>query len=122
MGEYAKKDARPQIGESAQGALFVPVGLVFSKGVTRGVGRPNDRRYTRHLQDLWLETPGVHPGRVATHHVPLSDTGKGYRLADGSQAGVSILRDTSASVWLLPTQEFGSKVSYTRQRVREIAQ
>ncbi len=86
MGVYVKKDARPTGGEGADGSLRVPWGLLFSKGVSIGMGRTNDRRYTRHLRDLVL-AGRARPSAVVTHHVPLSEAPKAYRLfaerADG---------------------------------------
>lgn len=86
MGVYVKKDASPTGGEGSDGSLRVPWGLLFSKGVSIGFGRTNDRQYNRHLRDLML-AQDVHPGRVVTHHVPLSEAPNAYQLfaerADG---------------------------------------
>lgn len=78
MGVYPQKDARPTGGEGADGSLRVPWGLMFAKGVTIGMGRTNDRRYTRHMRDLVLSSR-INPGRVVTHHLPLTEAPEGYR-------------------------------------------
>ncbi|HEY0719519.1 MAG TPA: hypothetical protein VGD68_18030, partial [Streptosporangiaceae bacterium] len=68
------------------GQLTVPWATFFSKGVTVGFGRTNDRRYTVHLRDLVLRGR-ARPGSVVTHHGPLEDAPGLYdafdRRADG---------------------------------------
>ena len=87
MGVYVNKDAKPTGGEGADGRLRVPWGLMFEKGVHVGLGRTNDRQYTRHLRDLVI-TGVAHPGTVVTHHLPLSEAPEGYRLFNDRAPGV----------------------------------
>ncbi len=79
IGVYVKKDPRPTAGEGADGSLRVPWGQLFSKDVTIGMGRTNDRQYTRRMRDLVM-SGRVHPGRIVTHHIPLEAAPDGYRL------------------------------------------
>ncbi len=79
MGVYVKQDAKPAGNEGTDGSVRVPWGLLFEKGVRIGMGRTNDRQYTRHLRDLII-AGAVRPGTVVTHHMPLSDAPDGYRL------------------------------------------
>lgn len=79
MGVYVKHDAKPSGSEGTDGSIRVPWGLLFDKGVSIGMGRTNDRQYTRHLRDLVMAGV-VRPGTVVTHHMPLSDAPEGYRL------------------------------------------
>jgi glutathione-independent formaldehyde dehydrogenase len=85
-GVYAEKDLHPAPEGHADGRLTVPWATFFSKGVTVGFGRTNDRRYTAHLRDLVLRHR-ARPGFVVTHHGPLAEAPAFYgafdRRADG---------------------------------------
>jgi glutathione-independent formaldehyde dehydrogenase len=85
-GVYAEKDLHPAPEGSPDGRLTVPWATFFSKGVTVGLGRTNDRRYTARLRDLIL-SGRAHPGFVVTHHGSLAGAPGFYdafdRRADG---------------------------------------
>jgi glutathione-independent formaldehyde dehydrogenase len=86
-GVYAEKDLHPAPEGTADGHLTVPWATFFSKGVTVGFGRTNDRRYTAHLRDLVLRGR-AQPGFVVTHHGPLEDAPGFYRAFDQRAEGI----------------------------------
>jgi glutathione-independent formaldehyde dehydrogenase len=85
-GVYAEKDLHPAPGGHPDGQLTVPWATFFSKGVTVGFGRTNDRRYTARLRDLVL-SGRARPGFVVSHHGSLAAAPPFYdafdRRADG---------------------------------------
>jgi len=85
-GVYAEKDLHPAPDGSPDGQLTVPWATFFSKGVSVGFGRTNDRRYTARLRDLVL-SGRAQPGFVVSHHGPLAAAPGFYdafdRRADG---------------------------------------
>ncbi len=76
---FTSSTSKPSGSEGTDGSLRVPWGLLFEKGVSIGMGRTNDRQYTRHWRDLVM-VGVVRPGTVVTHHMPLSDAPEGYGL------------------------------------------
>ncbi|GAA1623796.1 alcohol dehydrogenase catalytic domain-containing protein [Georgenia ruanii] len=92
-GVYADRDMHPAPDGSTSGALTVPWATLFAKGVSVGFGRTHDRRYTTRLRDLVL-TGRAHPGRIVTHHGPLSEAPELFAAFDRREHGVvkAILR------------------------------
>ncbi|MES9604625.1 alcohol dehydrogenase catalytic domain-containing protein [Actinomadura sp. NPDC000929] len=87
IGLYAGKDLHPAPEGSADGALRLPWGTLWGKGVTIGTGRTHDRRYTVPLRDL--VTSGIaRPGFVVTHHVDLEQAPALYAAFDRREDGV----------------------------------
>jgi glutathione-independent formaldehyde dehydrogenase len=86
-GVYAEKDLHPAPEGTADGHLTVPWATFFSKGVTVGFGRTNDRRYTVHLRDLILRHR-ARPGFVVTHHGPLAEAPAFYSAFDQRADGI----------------------------------
>jgi glutathione-independent formaldehyde dehydrogenase len=64
----------------------VPWATFFSKGVTVGLGRTNDRQYTARLRDL-VVSGRARPGFVVSNHGSLAEAPGFYdafdRRADG---------------------------------------
>lgn len=85
-GVYAEKDLHPAPEGHADGRLTVPWATLFSKGVSVGLGRTHDRRYTVLLRDL-VVSGRARPGVVVTHHGTLEDAPRFFdefdRRADG---------------------------------------
>jgi len=85
-GVYAEKDLHPAPGGYPDGRLTVPWATFFSKGVTVGLGRTNDRQYTARLRDL-VVSGRARPGFVVSNHGSLAEAPGFYdafdRRADG---------------------------------------
>lgn len=86
-GVYADKDRHPAPEGSADGALTVPWATLFSKGVSVGFGRTNDRRYTTLLRDL-IVSGRARPGRIVTHHGSLAEAPSLFDSFDRREQGV----------------------------------
>lgn len=65
----------------------MPWATLFAKGVTVGFGRTHDRRYTTRLRDS-VVAGRAHPGRIVTHHGPLTDAPALYEAFDRREHGV----------------------------------
>jgi glutathione-independent formaldehyde dehydrogenase len=87
VGVYAEKDLHPAPEGHADGRLTVPWATFFGKGITVGLGRTHDRRYTVLLRDLVL-SGRAHPGVVVTHHAGLDDAPGLYEAFDRRADGV----------------------------------
>ena len=86
-GVYAEKDLHPAPQGSSDGALTVPWATFFSKGVSVGFGRTNDRRYTTLLRDL-VVSGRARPGVIVTHHGRLDDAPRLFRAFDQRTDGI----------------------------------
>jgi glutathione-independent formaldehyde dehydrogenase len=87
IGVYPEKDLHPAPEGHADGRLTVPWGTFFGKGISVGLGRTHDRRYTVLLRDLVL-SGRARPGAVVTHHGGLDDAPGFYRAFDRRADGV----------------------------------
>ncbi|MDT7763845.1 MAG: glutathione-independent formaldehyde dehydrogenase [Mycobacterium sp.] len=72
VGVYPVSDPRAPEDAGIDGALGVPWGRFFGKGVSIGFGRTNDRQYTALLRDL-VTAGRAHPGAIVSHHGTLED-------------------------------------------------
>jgi len=86
-GVYADKDLHPAPEGNPDGALTVPWATLFSKGVSVGLGRTHDRRYTTLLRDL-VVSGRARPGRIITHHGTLARAPALFDSFDRRQHGV----------------------------------
>lgn len=86
-GVYAEKDLHPAPHGAADGTLTVPWATFFSKGVSVGLGRTQDRRYTTLLRDL-VVSGRARPGQIITHHGGLEDAPRLFRDFDARADGV----------------------------------
>jgi glutathione-independent formaldehyde dehydrogenase len=69
-----------------QGALPVPWGTLFKKGITIGMGRDQDERYNGRLRDL-IVTGHARPSTIVSHRIELSRAPEAYRLFDERRDG-----------------------------------
>lgn len=86
-GVYVDKDLHPAPDGNADGALTVPWGVCFSKGIRIGFGRTHDRRYTTMLRDL-VVAKRARPGAIVTHHGNLDDAPALFNEFDRRAGGV----------------------------------
>jgi glutathione-independent formaldehyde dehydrogenase len=86
-GVYADKDLHPAPEGHPDGRLTVPWATFFSKGVSVGLGRTHDRRYTVRLRDLII-AGHAHPGRIVSHHGTLDDAPRLFDAFDRRADGV----------------------------------
>jgi glutathione-independent formaldehyde dehydrogenase len=87
IGVFVDEDPGHPAGELEQrGALAVPWGSLFKKGVTIGMGRDHDERYNGRLRDL-IVTGHARPSTIISHHVGLDETPDAYRHFDARRDG-----------------------------------
>lgn len=87
VGVYTERDLHPAPEGRADGRLTVPWATLFSKGVSVGLGRTHDRRYTVLLRDL-IVNGRARPSMVVTHHGTLDDAPRLYAEFDRRGGGV----------------------------------
>ena len=87
-GVFTATDAAPAPeGGHADGSLQVPWAVLFNKGVTVGLGRTHDRRYTTHLRDLII-SGRARPSQIITHHESLENAPSIYDRFDRRVDGI----------------------------------
>jgi threonine dehydrogenase-like Zn-dependent dehydrogenase len=59
-------------------------GDAFDKGLTFRMGQTHVQRYLPHLLEL-VRSGALHPERIITHHLPLSEAARGYEIFDGKE-------------------------------------
>jgi glutathione-independent formaldehyde dehydrogenase len=72
VGVYPPSDPRAPEGAGTDGSLSALWGRLFSKSVSIGFGRTNDRQYTALLRDL-VTAGRARPGAIVSHHGTLED-------------------------------------------------
>jgi glutathione-independent formaldehyde dehydrogenase len=88
VGVFTATDAGPAPdGGHADGSLQVPWATLFNKGITVGLGRTHDRRYTTHLRDLIISGRG-RPSQIITHHEALENAPSIYDRFDRRVDGI----------------------------------
>lgn len=87
VGVYAEKDLHPAPEGRSDGRLTVPWATLFSKGISVGLGRTHDRRYTVLLRDL-VVSGRARPSVVVTHHGTLDDAPRFFAEFDRREHGV----------------------------------
>ncbi len=86
MGLVGRSGAVSAIGVNQNQQFNFPMGAAFFKGLTFRIG-------TCSVQDTWpalvplIRQGRLHPERVVTHTMPLSDGTEAYRLFDGRKDG-----------------------------------
>jgi glutathione-independent formaldehyde dehydrogenase len=86
IGVFVDQDPGASGELERKGALAVPWGSLFKKGVTIGMGRDHDERYNGRLRDL-IVTGRAKPSTIISHHEPLDRAPDAYRHFDARRDG-----------------------------------
>jgi glutathione-independent formaldehyde dehydrogenase len=86
IGVFVDQDPQAPGELERQGALAVPWGSLFKKGVTIGMGRDHDERYNGRLRDL-IVTGQAKPSTIVSHHAALDDAPGAYKQFDARRDG-----------------------------------
>jgi glutathione-independent formaldehyde dehydrogenase len=86
IGVFVERDPQASGELERRGALPVPWGTLFKKGVTIGMGRDHDERYNGRLRDL-IVTGHARPSAVVSHRMPLAAAPDAYRHFDARRDG-----------------------------------
>lgn len=95
VGVFLPNDAKPVGAIEKRGDLTVPWQTLFKKSITVGMGRDNDERYNTQLRDMII-AGRARPGRIVTHHLPLSQAAEAYKKFDQRVEGyIKVVLDPS---------------------------
>ncbi len=86
IGVFVDQDAGGVDELGKRGALAVPWGSLFKKGVTIGMGRDHDERYNGRLRDM-IVTGHARPSTIVSHHIGLEEAPDAYRHFDARRDG-----------------------------------
>jgi glutathione-independent formaldehyde dehydrogenase len=86
IGVFVDQDPNGRGELEQRGALAVPWGSLFKKGVTIGMGRDHDERYNGRLRDL-IVTGQARPSTIISHHIGLDAAPDAYRHFDARSDG-----------------------------------
>jgi glutathione-independent formaldehyde dehydrogenase len=86
IGVFVDQDPGAEGELEQRGALAVPWGSLFKKGVTIGMGRDHDERYNGRLRDL-IVTGQARPSTIVSHHIGIDEAPDAYRHFDARQDG-----------------------------------
>jgi len=86
IGVFVDHDPGAEGALEQHGALAVPWGTLFKKGVTIGMGRDHDERYNGRLRDL-IVTGQAKPSTIISHHLGLGEAPAAYRHFDARRDG-----------------------------------
>jgi glutathione-independent formaldehyde dehydrogenase len=86
IGVFVDQDPNARGDLEQRGALAVPWGSLFKKGVTIGMGRDHDERYNGRLRDL-IVTGQARPSTIISHHIGLDEAPDAYRHFDARSDG-----------------------------------
>ena len=96
-GVFLPHDARPNGKLEARGDVAVPLGELFRKDITIGMGRDHDERYNVHLRDL-IVAGRLKPSVVVSHRLPLAEAPDAFRRFDRREDGyIKVVLDPAAS-------------------------
>ena len=87
IGVYTKADPGAPDGARKMGKLLLPLGDLWEKGVTIGMGQCPVKKYDRQLRDLVIAGK-ADPGTIVSHHVTLDEVPEMYAKFDQRDSGV----------------------------------
>jgi len=87
IGVSPAKDPGAADGAKKKGTYLLPLGELWHKGVTIGMGQCPVKNYSPALRDLILAGK-ANPGTIVSHHVKLEDVPRMYEEFDHRENGV----------------------------------
>lgn len=86
VGVYPSEDPRGIDQEARNGIYHLPLGEMFDKDITLGLGQCSVKRYNTYLRDLII-SGRAKPGYVVSQHLALSDAPKAFQEFDKRAPG-----------------------------------
>ena len=86
VGVYLPEDPGGVDADAKKGIFNLPLGQMFNKGITVGMGQCPVKRYNIYLRDLII-AGRAKPGFVISQHLPLSDAPKAFQKFDKREPG-----------------------------------
>lgn len=81
IGVYMAPDPGAKNEQAKQGIYPLPIGELFDKAVTIGMGQCPVKKYNEYLRDLILQGR-AHPGKIVSHHIRIEDAPEAYEKFD----------------------------------------
>jgi glutathione-independent formaldehyde dehydrogenase len=88
IGVYFPEDPGANNEQAKKGVLPVPLGTLWNKGITIGMGQCPVKNYDAFLRQA-ISTGRAKPGRIVSHHISLDDAPKFYEKFDDREDGVT---------------------------------
>lgn len=87
IGVYMPQDPGAETDQAKQGTYPLPLGTMWNKGLTIGMGQCPVKQYNVFLRET-IVTGRANPGRIVTHHAPLDQAPELYERFDKREDGV----------------------------------
>lgn len=81
IGVYMFPDPGAKDEQGKQGIYPLPIGELFDKAVTIGMGQCPVKKYNEYLRDLIIQGR-AHPGKIVSHHIGINDAPDAYEKFD----------------------------------------
>ncbi len=72
IGVYMAPDPGAKDKQAKQGIYPLPIGELFDKAVTIGMGQCPVKKYNEYLRDLIIQGR-AHPGKIVSHHIRIQE-------------------------------------------------
>ncbi|MDB5184803.1 MAG: alcohol dehydrogenase [Candidatus Saccharibacteria bacterium] len=87
IGVYMPADPGEK-GPAAEGKYLLPLGTLWNKGITIGMGQCPVKKYNEQLRDLII-AGRANPGTIVSHHINIKDAPEYYKRFDNREEGVT---------------------------------
>lgn len=81
IGVYLPEDSGGESDAAQNGVFPLPLGTVWNKGLTIGMGQTPVKHLSLMLRDLII-SGRANPGAIVSHHIGLEDVPEAYRMFD----------------------------------------
>lgn len=81
IGVYMAPDPGAKNEQAKQGIYPLPIGELFDKAVTIGMGQCPVKKYNEYLRDLIIQGR-ARPGKIVSHHIRIQDAPEAYEKFD----------------------------------------
>ncbi|MDB5177397.1 MAG: Alcohol dehydrogenase GroES domain protein [Candidatus Saccharibacteria bacterium] len=88
IGVYFPEDPGANDEQAKKGIFPVPLGTLWDKGITIGMGQCPVKNYDVFLRQA-ITTGAARPGKIVSHHIKLDDVPEFYKRFDDRENGVT---------------------------------
>jgi glutathione-independent formaldehyde dehydrogenase len=86
VGVYFPQEPAGVTPQASKGLFEMPLGELWNKGVTIGMGQTPVKKYAPYLRDL-IMAGRAHPAFIVSHRIPLRDAPDAYEKFDHRGVG-----------------------------------
>src|ERR1700712_5369656 len=87
IGVYFPEDPGANNEQAKKGVLPIPIGTLWDKGITIGMGQCPVKQYDIFLRQA-VGTGAASPGKIVSHHISLDEAPEFYKRFDNREDGV----------------------------------